>query len=452
MKSFSEITPEIQFLAEKSRSASRITSIMYDHYKVQRVLRDEHGDGVVTGLTEISTIVAKERLSTGDTIPCHGRLYYRGVNIRDLTAGFLNENRFGFDEAIYLLLFSQLPNARELKSFSSMMAGYRCLPPSFEEDILLKSPSGSVMNMIARSVLALYAYDEQPDDISTENVLRQCLQLIAAFPLLVVNAYRSCQSHKGEKVLPLREPDPALSTAENLLYMLREDGKYTATEARLLDLALVLHAEHGGGNNSTFTTHVVTSTGTDTYSALAAALCSLKGPRHGGANTNVLNMMDDMKSTINIRSKDSIREHLIRLLERQAFDRSGMIYGMGHPVYSFSDPRAEVLKTAARQLAREKGMDDDYNLYVNVAGMASQLIEEKRNIYKGVSANIDFYSGMVYNMLGLPRELMMPIFASARIVGWSAHRMEELENSARVIRPSYIGVKREEPYVPMNER
>ena len=452
MRSYSDITPEIAELAEKVSHNNHIAPEMYEQYNVKRGLRDENGNGVVTGLTEISQIISKERLPDGTEKPCHGKLMYRGINMKDFAEGFMADGRFGFEEATYLLLFSELPNRNELHRFKEMLASYRSLPPSFVRDMILKAPSNNVMNMLSRSVLALYSYDDRPDDISTENVLRQSIQLIAMFPLLAIYSYLSYQHYYEGKTLYIRNPDPDLSTAENLLYLLREDGRFTRLEARILDLALVLHAEHGGGNNSSFTTHVVTSSGTDTYSAIAAALGSLKGPRHGGANIKVVEMFADMKSTINVRDKDAIRDYLTRLLDRQAFDHSGLIYGMGHAVYSLSDPRADMLKKCAKQLSAEKGMEEVYQLYETVAEMAGQLIAEKRKIYKGVSPNVDFYSGMVYQMLGLPVELYTPIFAVSRISGWCAHRMEEIENAGKIIRPAYIGVKPEQDYQPLSSR
>ncbi len=452
MTNYSEITPYIQKLAAISNANNNIAPQMYAENDVKRGLRDINGNGVVAGLTEVSTIISKEKNEEGLTRPCDGRLYYRGINVRDLVKGFISDNRMGFEETVYLLLFSKLPNKQELSEFKALMEKYRTLPPSFVRDMILKAPGKDMMNILSRSVLALYAYDDNPDDISTANVLRQCIALIAQFPLLAVYGYQSYQHYHNGQSLFIHYPKPGLSTAENLLYILRENGEYTPLEAKLLDLALVLHAEHGGGNNSTFAMHVVTSSGTDTYSAVSASLGSLKGPRHGGANIKVMQMFDDMKASIDTRNKDEIAAYLARLLDREAFDRAGLIYGMGHAVYSVSDPRADILRSFAKALSVEKGMEEEFELYETVEKLAPRIIGEKRKIYKGVSANVDFYSGMVYKMLGLPYELFTPIFAIARIAGWSAHRIEEIQNAGKIIRPAYISVKEDAPYEPMENR
>ena len=451
-KSYSEITPYIRRMAELSGKNNHIQPEMYQKYNVKRGLRDVDGNGVVTGLTEISRIESKKTLPDGSVVPCEGRLFYRGVDIKDFTRGFMQEQRFGFEEAIYLLLFADLPTSTQLTEFEKQMEGYCSLPPSFVRDMILKAPSKDMMNVLSRCVLALYSYDENPDDISIPNVLRQCLQLIAMFPLLAVYGYHAYRHYHLGRTLYIRNPKPELSTAENILRLLRKSGEYTRLEAKLLDLCLVLHAEHGGGNNSTFTTHVVTSSGTDTYSAVSAALGSLKGPRHGGANVKVVGMFDDLKHSVNIRDEGQIRDYLCRLLDRQAFDRAGLIYGMGHAVYSISDPRADILKQCAKALCEEKGRTDEYELYETVARIAPEVIAEKRRIYKGVSANVDFYSGLIYRMLDIPCELFTPFFAIARIAGWSAHRIEELQNAGKIIRPAYINVKPEVPYRPLAER
>ncbi len=452
MSHFSEITPYIQRLAALSDAENHIVSEMYAEYDVKRGLRDLNGNGVVAGLTEVSAIKAKEILPDGTSVPCEGMLSYRGIDVRELVGGFLRDGRPGFEETVYLLLFSRLPSAGELADFTAQLVAYRSLPPSFVRDMILKAPGKDMMNILSRSVLALYAYDENPDDISTANILRQSLELIAQFPLLAVYGYQSFQHYHNGQSLFIHYPKPELSTAENLLYILRENGEYTELEARLLDLALVLHAEHGGGNNSTFTTHVVSSSGTDTYSAISAALGSLKGPRHGGANIKVMRMFDDMKATINTRDRGEIEDYLIRLLNKEAFDRAGLIYGMGHAVYSISDPRADILKASAKMLSVEKGMEEEFALYETVSELAPAIIAERRKMYKGVSPNVDFYSGMVYKMLGLPYELFTPIFAVARIAGWSAHRMEEIQNAGKIIRPAYICVKEPQPYVALGDR
>ncbi len=450
--SFSEITPYIEQLAELSNKNNHIEPKMYIKHAVNRGLRDLNGNGVVTGLTEVSCIKAKEFDADGNAIPCDGQLYYRGVNVRDLVNGFMSDNRFGFEEIIYLLLFSELPNKEQLDRFTEEIADFRSLPTSFVRDMILKAPGKDMMNILSRSVLALYAYDDNPDDISVSNVLRQCLQLIAVFPMLAVYSYQSYLHYHCGQSLFIHMPKPELSIAENILHLLREDGKYTTLEAKILDLALVLHAEHGGGNNSTFTTHVVTSSGTDTYSAIAAALGSLKGPRHGGANIKVIRMFEDMKSSINTEDTAQIEKYLNDLLDKKAFDNAGLIYGMGHAVYSTSDPRADILKDCAKKLAIEKGCEKDFALYEMVAELAPKIISNKRKMYKGVSPNVDFYSGLIYQMLALPCELYTPIFAVARIAGWSAHRIEEIQNSGKIIRPAYINVKENSQYISLFDR
>ena len=451
-RSYSEITPYIAQMAQFSTEHNGIVPEMYAQHEVNRGLRDMTGRGVVTGLTEVSTVNAKRMGPDGELHPIPGELFYRGYNIKDLVAGFQGDGRFGFEEIIYLLLFSELPDEGELLRFRREMAQCRTLPTSFVRDMILKAPGRDMMNILSRCVLALYTYDENPDDISVANVLRQCLQLISVFPMLAVYSYQSYQHYHQDKSLFIHMPRPDYSIAENILHLLREDSQFTPLEAKVLDLALVLHAEHGGGNNSTFTTHVVTSSGTDTYSAVSAALGSLKGPRHGGANIKVVRMFDDMKETIDTTDDAQVRDYLTRLLDKNAFDRAGLIYGMGHAIYSISDPRAEVLKECAKTLAIAKGREEEYNLYERVAQMAPELIAEKRKMYKGVSPNVDFYSGLIYRMLDLPGELFTPIFAVARIAGWSAHRIEEIQNSGKIIRPAYISVKEDREYTPMNDR
>lgn len=452
MSNFSEITSYINELASMSTDNNGIMPEMYAQYHVNRGLRDINGNGVVAGLTEVSTIIAKKKDGEGNVVPCAGKLCYRGIDIHDLVDGFIADDRPGFEETIFLLLFSKLPTASELDEFVKVLSSYRTLPSSFVRDMILKAPGRDMMNILSRSVLALYAYDDNPDDISIPNVLRQCLQLIAQFPLLSVYGYQSYQHYHNGNSLFIHYPKPELRTAENLLYILREDGQFSPLEAKLLDLALVLHAEHGGGNNSTFTTHVVTSSGTDTYSAVSAALGSLKGPRHGGANIKVMRMFDDMKANIDITDQAQIKDYLVRLLDKKAFDNAGLIYGMGHAVYSVSDPRSEILRNFAKKLSVEKHMEQEFNLYETVASLAPEIIAEKRRMYKGVSPNVDFYSGMVYKMLGLPYELFTPIFAIARIAGWSAHRLEEIQNSGKIIRPGYTSVKEDTKYIPIKDR
>ena len=449
---FSEITPAIKKLKDVCIKNSTIEQNLYIEHKVNRGLRDINGKGVLAGLTEISEICSKEIID-GKEVPCDGKLFYRGIDIESLVSGFVKEKRFGFEEIAYLLILGELPNKEQLKDFTDILAGYRSLPTSFVRDIIMKAPSFDMMNTLARSVLTLYSYDEKSDDTSIDNVLRQCLQLIAVFPLLSVYGYQTYDHYYNGNSLIIHTPRTDLSTAENILYMLRSDSKYTELEARVLDVALVLHAEHGGGNNSTFTTHVVSSSGTDTYSAIAAALGSLKGPKHGGANLKVVKMFNDMKEKISDwNDEDEVRSYLKALLHKEAFDKSGLIYGMGHAVYSLSDPRDNIFKKFVKNLSEEKGRTEEYNLYSLVEKLAPQVIAEERKTYKGVSANIDFYSGFVYSMLDLPLELYTPIFAMARIAGWSAHRIEELINTDKIIRPAYMNVKDHMRYVNLNNR
>ena len=449
---FSIITPEIVELANKCTSNSYIDPELYTKYEVKRGLRDINGKGVLTGLTEIAE-VKSYTIEDSEMIPCEGKLYYRGYDIEDLVNGFVTDKRFGFEETTYLLLFGKLPTAEELSEFNTLLGHYRSLPTSFVRDIIMKAPSQDMMNTLARSVLTLYSYDETADDISIPNVLRQCLQLIALFPELSVYGYQAYKHYHDGQSLFIHSPQPDLSTAENILYMLRPDSKYTELEARILDIALVLHADHGGGNNSTFTTHVVSSSGTDTYSAIAASLGSLKGPKHGGANLKVMQMFDHMMETLNDwDDEEEIAQYLSDLLNRKTFDKAGLIYGMGHAVYSISDPRARVFKHYVEKLSKEKGLDKEFKLYSTVERLAPEIIARERRMYKGVSANVDFYSGFVYRMLGLPLQLYTPIFAIARISGWSAHRIEELINAGKIIRPAYKNVAKHVDYTPIEDR
>lgn len=451
-KNYSKITPEIKSLAEKCIDNSTIDLELYNVHNVKRGLRDLDGKGVVTGLTEISTINSS-KITDGIAKPCEGELYYRGININDLVNGFVVENRFGYEETVYLLLFGVLPSQTQLDDFKTILSEYRTLPTNFVRDVVMKAPNSDIMNSLSRSVLTLYSYDKNANDITIANVLRQCLQLISNFPLLSVYAYHAYRHYVLDKSLYIHRPDPKLSTAENLLRILRKVRKYTKLEAKILDMSLVLHAEHGGGNNSTFTTHVVTSSGTDTYSSVAASLCSLKGPKHGGANIKVKHMFDDIKHNIkNWENDGEIKDYLVKIINKEAFDRTGLIYGMGHAVYSLSDPRAEIFKKFTCELAREKGKTEEFELYKSVARIAKEVIAEKRKIYKGVSPNIDFYSGFAYSMLNLPEELYTPLFAVARIAGWSAHRIEELINANKIIRPAYKSVAKETEYIPISER
>lgn len=447
-----KVTPEIEALTKVCEENSKMDVSLYGKYDVKRGLRDINGKGVLAGLTQVSNIVSSKTID-GKSVPCDGELYYRGINIRDLTNGFLKENRFGFEETTYLLLFGVLPTEEQLKDFCKILGNQRSLPRNFVRDVIMKAPSKDMMNTLSRSVLTLYSYDSNPEDISLPNVLRQCINLISIFPMLSVYGYQAHRHYNQNKSLYIHNPKKELSTAENILRMLRSDKKYTPLEAKILDLALVLHMEHGGGNNSTFTTHVVSSSGTDTYSAIAAALGSLKGPKHGGANIKVVSMFDDMKKHVHDwKDEEEVSAYLRKLLHKEAFDRRGLIYGMGHAVYSISDPRARIFKQFVKQLADEKGRQKDYRLYEMVERLAPVIIAEERHIYKGVSANVDFYSGFVYSMLELPLELYTPMFAIARIVGWSAHRMEELINTDKIIRPAYKNVLEEQAYIALEER
>lgn len=424
---------------------------LYQEYDVKRGLRESDGKGVLTGLTEISDVVAFKTVN-GEKEPQFGELYYQGYNVMDLKEGFA-KRKFNFEETVYLLLFGALPNKQQLHSFIEILSQYRELPNKFVRDVIMKAPSMDVMNALQRSVLTLYSYDENPDDISIPNVLKQCLSLIATFPLISVYAYHSYQHYHNDKSLVIRYPDPSLSTAENILRILREDGKYTELEARVLDIALVIHAEHGGGNNSSFTTHVVSSTGTDTYSAISASLGSLKGPKHGGANLKVENMFADIKANVhNWASDDAVREYLMKIINKEAFDGSGLIYGMGHAVYTLSDPRAVILKEYARSLSEEKGRIEEFELYERVERIASELLTNKKKLHKPICCNVDFYSGFVYSMLGIPKQMFTPIFAISRIAGWSAHRIEELVNEGKIIRPAYKYVGHHREYVELEQR
>ena len=447
-----KVTPELERLTDICKEHSSIDLSLYGKYDVKRGLRDINGKGVLAGLTQVSNVQAT-KVVDGKEVPCAGSLSYRGYDIKELTSGFVKDNRFGFEEVTYLLLFGELPNKKELKDFTRLLATQRSLPRNFVRDVVMKAPSRDIMNALSRSVLTLYSYDTNPDDISLPNVLRQCLNLISVFPLLSVYGYQAYNHYERGKSLYIHNPKKELSTAENILRMLRPDKKYTDLEAKILDQALILHMEHGGGNNSTFTTHVVSSSGTDTYSTIAAALGSLKGPKHGGANIKVVSMFHDLKKEVkDWEDEDEVRNYLKKLLHKEAFDRRGLIYGMGHAIYTVSDPRAEILKGFVESLAREKGRMKDYRLYSMIERMAPEVIAEERRIYKGVSANVDFYSGFVYSMLDLPLELYTPMFAVARIVGWSAHRMEELINTDKIIRPAYKNVLTPAEYVPLSER
>lgn len=449
---YSTNTPEIDVLAKKMTDNSIIDPTLYTKYNVKRGLRDLDGKGVLTGLTDISTI-NQNKLVDGKLVPCDGELYYRGYNVNDIIDGITKDDRFGFEETVYLLLFGEMPNEKELEDFKQLLVQYRTLPQNFVRDVILKAPSEDMMNSIARSVLTLFCYDKNPNDTSINNVLRQCIQLISVFPLLSVYGYHAYNHYLRDKSLYIHRADPSMSTAEVILSLLRPDRKYTPLEAKVLDMALILHMEHGGGNNSTFTTHVVTSSGTDTYSTVAAALASLKGPKHGGANVKVYEMFEDMKKYVKDWNDDeAISNYLEKILDKQAFDGKGLIYGMGHAVYTISDPRQKILKGSVQKLAMAEGYEDEFNLYEKVECLAPEVIGKKRKIYKGVASNVDFYSGLLYSMLKIPCELYTPLFATARIAGWSAHRLEELVNAGKIIRPAYMSISQMKQYVPLEDR
>ena len=446
-------TPELKRLTSICKQNSTIDSRLFSDYKVYRGLRAPDGRGVLTGLTEISDVMVNTE-QDGKFVPCAGELYYRGYNVKDLVSDIIGKERFGFEEVIYLLLFGKLPDETDLTSFKYMLGSYRKLPSAFFRDIIMKSPSVDLMNSMARSVLTLYSYDSAADDLSLTNVLNQCLYLIATYPMLAVYSYQAYAYYKSDSnSFFIHDPDPTLSTAENILHMLRIDSRYTNLEARVLDLALILHAEHGGGNNSTFATRLVTSTGTDTYSAMAAAMGSLKGPKHGGANIKVCRMFEDIKLHVrNWEDKGELRSYLTKILDKEAFDGSGLIYGLGHAVYQISDPRAEIFRNSVGKLSKAKGREDEFALYSSIEEVGAELLRERRKTDKGVCANVDFYSGFCYQMLGLPMELFTPMFAVARIVGWSAHRLEELINSSKIMRPAYKYVGTHKEYVSLDKR
>ena len=453
MGKYSDLTPEIIELSKICCKNSLIDPSNYDKYDVKRGLRDSNGKGVLTGLTEISEVNSVIEDENGNRTPIPGELFYRGYSIEDLVNGFIHDKHYGFEEVSYLLLMGDLPNQEQFEEFNQLLGYYRTLPDTFVRDIIMKAPSRNIMNALSKEVLTLYSYDEKAEDTSVPNVLRQCIQLIALLPVLAVYSYQAFNYFHNKQSLFIHSPQPHLSTAENILYMLRPDSQYTKLEAKLLDMALVLHAEHGGGNNSTFTTHVVTSSGTDTYAAIAEALCSLKGPKHGGANIKVVKMFNHIKRHVtDYNDKEQIRDYLIKILNKEAFDKSGLIYGMGHAIYTISDPRARVFKGFVKSLSEEKGRQAEYQLYNNVEEIAAELIMQRRKTDKKISANVDFYSGFVYSMLDLPTKLFTPLFAIARVSGWSAHRLEELVNPSKIIRPAYQNVHDRQNYVPMDER
>ena len=446
-----QLRERMKFFEQELLKNHHIDPNLYVEYDVKRGLRDSAGKGVLTGLTEISDVNGYN-LINGRQIPADGRLYYQGINVHDLISG-LKGRRFGFEETIYLLIFGKLPDKDELARFLDVMSDMEDLGGRFVRDVVMKGTNANIMNAMQRCVLALYTYDDNPEDISPENVLRQSLELIAKLPEIAVYSYHAYRHFRKDDTLFIRNPQRGLSLAENILLMLRPDGKYTELEAKVLDIALILHAEHGGGNNSTFTTHVVTSSGTDTYSSTAASIGSLKGPRHGGANLKVQNMFTDLKANVSHwDNEDEIVDYLQKVLNKEAFDHAGLIYGMGHAVYTLSDPREVILKRFAQALAEEKGMTEEFELYNRVEGIAGKLIMEHRKLFKNVCANVDFYSGFVYSMLGIPEELFTPIFAIARMPGWSAHRLEELINANKIIRPAYKYVGHHADFVPFDER
>lgn len=449
---YSAITPEIKALTKLCLADNVIEPEMYVKYAVNRGLRDLNGNGVLTGLTEISEIQSSKMVD-GEKVPCEGKLFYRGVDVEQIVSGFIREKRYGFEETVYLLLFGALPDEAQLDDFKKLLAGYRSLPTNFVRDVILKAPNADMMNTLARSVLTLYSYDARATDNSTENVLRQCLQLIALFPMLSVYGYQAYSHYVLDKSLFIHNPVPELSTAENLLHILRADGKYTELEARILDLALVLHAEHGGGNNSSFTVRVTSSSGTDTYSAIAAAVSALKGPRHGGANLRVVRQFEEMKENISDWTDEgAVADYLCKILDGEAGDGSGLIYGMGHAIYTLSDPRAVALKKAARPLAESKGFSREMDLIELVEKLTPAIFAEKKGSDKPMCANVDMYSGLVYKMLGLPKSLYTPLFATARIVGWMAHRLEEVTTGGKIIRPAYKPLCKSVIYKNLDER
>jgi citrate synthase len=452
IKDQNELEAKLNELVEISRSSGKIDMKLYTEYDVKRGLRDANGKGVLTGLTEISDVVGFQVDEEGQKVPADGRLYYQGYSVIDLVRGFKNR-RFGFEEVTYLLLFGELPDKAQLDEFIEILGSFRKLPDVFTRDVIMKASSMNVMNSLQKCVLTLYTYDKNPEDTSIQNILRQSLSLIAKMPLLAVYSYHTYRHYYKGHNLFIRNPKPELSLAENLLQMLHPDGKYTELEAKVLDVALVIHAEHGGGNNSTFTTHVVSSTGTDTYSAIAASLGSLKGPKHGGANLKVQEMFEDIKANVkDWEDEEELRRYLTAILDKQAFDHEGLIYGMGHAVYTESDPRAVILKEYAQRLSEEKNLEKEFALYVAVERIAGECIARKRRLFKPVCANVDFFSGFVYTMLGLPKELYTPIFAIARISGWSAHRIEEMVNASKIIRPAYKYVGHHKEYVELDDR
>lgn len=442
----------VKNLLDQSQTQKKIDPSLYERYSVKRGLRNEDGTGVLVGLTEVGEVFSY-LVDDGDRVPVEGRLFYRGIAVTDLVNDFFENRRFGFEETTYLLLFGELPSEKQLSQFQELLADLRELPDGFTEDMILKAPSPDIMNKLARSVLALYAYDADPDSLEIEKVLLHCIQLIARFPVLISYGYMAKSHYVNKQSLFLHSPKPEYTTAENILHMIRPDGQFTDLEARILDLALVLHAEHGGGNNSSFVTHAVSSSGSDTYSVIAAAIGSLKGPQHGGASGKAYAMMKDLMANVeNWRNEMEIADYLTKILNREAFDKRGLIYGVGHAVYTLSDPRSKLLRDYARALAYESGREEEYELYTLTERMAPEVFRKVKKSDKIVSANVDFFSGFVYEMLGIPEELFTPIFAVARISGWSAHRIEELVSGGRIMRPAYKCVKKRRRYVSLKDR
>lgn len=446
-----DLRSDMDYLEKTLLKGHRIDPNLYEEYDVKRGLRDSTGRGVLTGLTEVSDVCGFDVIN-GRKIPAEGGLYYQGINVNDLING-LKGKRFGFEETTFLLLFGRLPKKDELKHFLKVLSELEDLSGRFVRDVVMKASSSNIMNALQRCVLTLYTYDENPEDISVENALRQALELIAKLPLIAVYSYHAYRHFRKDETLLIRNPEKGRSLAENILYMLRPDGQYTELEAKVLDVALILHAEHGGGNNSTFTTHVVTSSGTDTYSAIAAAIASLKGFRHGGANLQVHHMFDNIKKNVSDwEDVEEVKEYLGKILDKQAFDGAGLIYGMGHAVYTLSDPRKVILKEFARKLSIEKGREKEFALYEMIENESPDLIKARHHMFKPVCANVDFYSGFVYSMLGIPEEMFTPMFAIARIAGWSAHRLEQIVNAGKIIRPAYKYVGEHKEYVDIEER
>ena len=440
-------------LSESFRMHNQLPPDLFTRYRIKRGLRNADGTGVLVGASHLGNVHGYI-LNEGEREPIEGRLTYRGYNVYDLIHGLEQENRFGFEEIGYLLMCGKLPSRRQLAEFQHTIGLERALPDNFTEDMIMRAPSRDIMNKLASATLALYSYDPTPDDISTENILRQGIGLMAKFPVIISHAYQARRRYFEGKSMFLHEPDPKLSTAENILRLIRPDGSFTDDEAKLLDRCLIIHAEHGGGNNSAFTAHVVSSSGTDTYSAIAAAVGSLKGPRHGGANLKVVQMFNDIKAHVTDWSdQDAVYQYLLRILAGEAGDHSGLIYGMGHAIYTLSDPRAVSLKAAARPLAEKKGYLDEFNLIETVERLTPAAFAESRGMdSKVMCANVDLYSGLVYKMLGIPQEMFTPLFATARIVGWIAHRMEEVAFGGRIIRPAYKALSKSAPYIPIDER